>query len=346
MGWEWTFGALLSLVVFIAATNVLVDPAGLYRPGRAQPRNLRVRKLALLRKLRSRPCATLVLGSSRMFNMSLIGQARFPQPPLNFAITEARVEDYLASWHLVRAAQDVPPRLVLVGVEHPAFHPTLPPKWDARNSGGYAEALAGIGALRKDDDERWRALLTPWQFHQSLIELQRRWWARRGGHRPKFRWSPDGSATWTDLLEGKRNPRRLRRQLRNFPCTGLGIFSYRRVGEQRLRWFEQLLAECAADGCSVVAYIVPAHPALVQRTWQIGFAPVHEQLVAALEAACARHGAQFADWFDCSGLGLGSDDFRDLMHPTDEGQAVIAAHIAALLAERGSAPVEADAATR
>ncbi len=317
-----------ALAAFVVATNYFVDPAGLYHARRRrQLRNLRLRKLSLLKGLRRMPCATLILGSSRVFNLSLTGDARFAQPTLNFAVTTAKAEDYLAGYRLVRAAQGTAPRLVIVGIEHPAFHPTLPPQWEAYTAGAYTKELEALGALRVGATWRWRMLLSPLQFHQSLIEVQRRW-RNRGGAPQKFRWSADGSGTWHDLLQGKRNPRLLRRQLRNFPRTGLAARSYTKVGEQRLGWFETLLRDCAVDGASVVAYIVPAHPLLVDKTWELGFRPVHEQLVDGLQDHCSAHGAHFADWFDCAKLCLDAEYFRDVMHLTDEGQAVVAVHLA------------------
>jgi hypothetical protein len=170
-------------------------------------------------------------------------------------------------------------------------------------------------------------LLSPLQLHPSLIELQRRWRQRKGA-RQKFRWSADGSGTWIDLIEGKRNPRLLARQLRNFPRTGLGVRTYTCVGEQRLRWFEETLEQCAAEGMRVVSYIVPAHPLLVEKTWQVGFRPVHGQLVAKLSTVSEQHGAVFRDWFDGSSMGLTEAHFRDAMHLTDDGQKIVAEHLA------------------
>lgn len=334
---------LFALAALIAATNFLTDPAGIYRPAKAkQARNLRLRKLALLKGLKRAPCATLVLGSSRVFNLSLAGDDRFPQPTLNFAVTTAKAEDYLAGYRLVRDAlggAGVPPvtgqrpapplRLVVIGIEHPAFHPTMKPQWEAYTAGRYTAMLQELGAVQIGPTWRWRMLLSPLQFHQSLIVLQRRWRERKGA-KQKFRWSADGSGTWMDLLEGKRNPRLLRRQLRNFPRTGLAVGSYTRPGQQRLRWFEDLLEACAVDGTKVIAYIVPAHPLLVQKTWELGFRPVHDQLVAALTDISFECCAVFRDWYDGTELGLTEEHFRDVMHLTDEGHQVIARRLAEL----------------
>jgi hypothetical protein len=338
---------LVGVCALVAGVNYFVDPAGLYHPGRArQGRNLRLRKLALLKGLTRRPAATLVLGSSRVFNLALGGNPAFPQPVLNFAVTTAKAEDYLAGYRLVREAQAAP-RLVLVGIEHPAFHPSMPAQWEAYTAGRYTQELGAIGAVRVGPRWRWAMLLSPLHFHQSLIELQRQarvrggvaslllsgqWQARPATH--KFRWQADGSATWTDLLEGKRNPRLLKRQLRNFPRTGLGVRTYRRVGAWRLEWFTELLVQCRAEGAQVVAYIVPAHPLLVQRTWDVGFRPVHGELVRALEAACIEHGAQFRDWFDGAALGLTPEHFRDVMHLTDDGQEVVAEALSKLVTHK------------
>jgi hypothetical protein len=333
---------LCALALLVVLTNYLTDPADLYHPRRArQARNLRLRKLALLKGLKRTPCATLVLGSSRVFNLTLVGDARFPQPTLNFAVTTAKAEDYVVGYKLVREAmggsgggagipareeadKNVRPsiRMVIIGIEHPAFHPTMPPQWEAYTAGKYTDVLQQMGAVRINPSWRWRMLLSPLQFHQSLIALQRKWRERKGA-KQKFRWSADGSGTWLDLLAGQRNPRLLRRQLRNFPRTGLAVRSYTRVGEQRLRWFEELLDMCHADGAHAVAYIVPAHPLLVAKTWDLGFKPMHEQLVEALHQTCSEHDATFADWYDGTQLGLDESHFRDVMHLTDEGQAII-----------------------
>jgi hypothetical protein len=345
---------LLALALLVAGTNYVTDPAGIYRPAKSkQARNLRLRKLSLLKGVKRAPCATLVLGSSRVFNLSLNGDERFPQPTLNLAVTTAKAEDYLASYELVREAVGAAPahpssmhstsavefcieegragatpthhspiRLVIIGIEHPAFHPTMKPQWESYTAGKYTDELQQIGAVQITRAWRWRMLLSPLQFHQSLIVLQRRWRERKGA-KQKFRWSADGSGTWMDLLEGKRNPRLLRRQLRNFPRTGLAVRSYTRAGEQRLRWFEELLAQCQLDGAQAVAYIVPAHPLLVEKTWELGFKPMHDKLVEALSHACSAYGALFADWYDGSELGLNEQHFRDVMHLRDEGQAVI-----------------------
>jgi hypothetical protein len=314
---------VFALAFLVVTINFLTDPAGIYHSRRArQTRNLRVRKLSLLKALKRAPCATLVLGSSRVFNLSLAADERFPQPTLNFAVTTAKAEDYLAGYKLVRAGQADPIRRVIIGIEHPAFHPTMQPQWEAYTAGKYTDVLQQIGAVQIGPAWRWRMLLSPLQFRQSLIQLQRNWRERKGA-KQKFRWSADGSGTWLDLLEGKRNPRLLRRQLRNFPRTGLALRSYTRVGEQRLRWFEELLAQCQADGTQVIAYIVPAHPLLVARTWELGFKPMHVELVAALSQVSVEHGMVFHDWYDSAALGFTEQNFRDVMHLTDEGQALV-----------------------
>jgi hypothetical protein len=320
--------SVLAFALLVAATNWLIDPAGIYRGRRKPSRNLRLRKLALLKGLRRQPCGTLVLGSSRVFNLMLADDIRFPQPPLNFAVTTAKAEDYLAGYLLV--SEVAKPTLVVIGIEHPAFHPTLAPQWEAFTAGRYTDMLEGIGALKRAAGWRWRMLLSALQFHQALIVVQRGWRERKGA-RQKFRWSADGSGTWLDLLEGRRNPRLLRRQLRNFPRTGLAIRSYRRIGEQRLRWFAQLLELCAADGARVIAYVVPAQPQLVARTWELGFEPIHEQLIAALAGLSAQHGAVFNDWYDGAQLGLDAAHFRDVLHLTDEGQALIRERLAQMI---------------
>jgi hypothetical protein len=318
-----------ALTLIVAGTNYAVDPSGLYRPtAQKQARNLRQRKLALLKGLQRKPVQTLILGSSRVFNLHLSGDRRFPQPVLNFSVTTAKAEDYLAGYRLVRASQPQPPRLVLVGIEHPAFHPRLPAQWEAYTARAFTDELERTGALCCRRGWRWRMLLCATHFRQSLVELERRHKARSGRLKQKFRWQPDGTATWIDLLEGKRNPRLMERQLRTFPRTGLAARSYRRPSPERLRLFEQLLAECETDGVQVIAYIVPAHPRLVELTRSIWQGGVEQSLVRELSELCARHGATFRDWFDPEALGLTDPDFRDVMHPIDEAQRRIADAVA------------------
>jgi hypothetical protein len=153
--------SVLALAALVALTNWLTDPAGIYRPAKSkQTRNLRQRRLSLLKAQARKPCATLVLGSSRVYNLQLAGDSRFPQPTLSFAVTVAKAEDYLACFRLVREArmgdgtgaspvgQDtqamapvLPVQMVIIGIEHPAFHPSMPPHWEAYTAGRDSDAL-------------------------------------------------------------------------------------------------------------------------------------------------------------------------------------------------------------
>lgn len=344
----WTAAAAAGLAALCALVNWVVDPGGLYRGTPKQPRNLRARKTGLLRAIygarsgqtqakgtntqnrTAKQLGTLLIGSSRCFNLVLSGDERFPQPVFNFSVTAARAEDWLAAWSTAIEILSAPPRLVIICAELPALHPTLPSEWEALTEPAWATQLDRAGAIRRGAAWRWGMLLSLVQLRRSLSELQRRFKERDGRCGAKFLWNADGSASWHDLRQGQRNPRLIARQLRSYPRNGIGIHSYTRVGEMRLRMLKLLLAEARAGGTRVLVYLAPEHPRMMARLGGAG-ERVREIAAEALQAACMEAGSGFLDLSLASNLELTEDDFRDAMHLVDSAQGRVREHLAAAL---------------
>jgi len=322
---------LLGLLALAVLLSLAVDPAGLYWRRSKQPRNLRLRKLELLRQLGSRravaPLGSLVLGSSRVFNLMLSGNPDYPQPVFNFAVTAAKAEDYLACWRIAQQTQPAPPRLLVVCLELAAFHPRLPTEWEALSAPDYRRVLEQIGVLRPSPFWRAGLLFSHVQLRQALTDIQRQLRGREKSA-AKFRWNADGSATWHDLLRGQRNPRLLARQLRTYPRNGIALRSFSRLGALRQHCFRTLLAEARAAGTQVLAYLAPEHPQLAERLGERG-RRIHAEASAWLASACQEQGACFLDLWSSASLGLNAEDYRDALHLVDSAQAQVEARLAA-----------------
>ncbi len=348
----WVLAALLTLWLVLLFLNWYVDPARIYRR-RHEPRparKLRERKLNLLREA-PKPIATLILGTSRVFNLDLLGSLErerqaepgggvtvelrpadstkalpaadlIPAPQFNFAVDGGMSEDWLAAWRWVcRLNADkgvAPPKLLVIGVGLPSFHPNKPLPWEALVERDFGAELVRLGALPPGDAWRWPLLLRYDTARHTLRYLQKRARRKREGYSAKFDYRADGVLHWLDS-DGAGGGGLLERQLRNYPRTGLLLSDYDRIGERRAAWFETLLAECSAAGTRVCLCIVPEHPRLVERERELGAERVHEMVRDYLARQCARHDALLLDWLDPASIGMDAGCFRDVMHFTEEG---------------------------
>lgn len=349
----WVLAVLSTLWLILLYLNWYVDPARIYRR-RHEPRparKLRERKLKLLRESPA-PVATLILGTSRVFNLDLLGsleRARadlpaglpddlIPAPQFNFAVDGGMSEDWLAAWRWVcrlnREKGGAPPRLLVIGVGLPSFHPKKPLPWEALVERDFGEELVRLGALPAGDTWRWPLLLRYDTARHTLRYLQKRARRKREGYSAKFDYRPDGVLHWLDS-DGAGGGGLLERQLRNYPRTGLLLSDYDRIGERRAAWFETLLAECSAAGTRVCLCIVPEHPRMVERERELGAERVHALVRDYLARQCERHGALLLDWLDPAQIGMDAGCFRDVMHFTETGARRLGA---ALLAELQPAP--------
>jgi hypothetical protein len=327
----WIAAAVLAMLACIALVNLAIDPAQLYRRSRRPVRALRARKLDLLRWRRGKPVHTLILGSSRAYNLDLAAEAAFPAPVLNMAVTAACTEDYLVAYRLVLAQQAEPIKLLVIACEPPALHPSSKLPWEAYISRGFTTELEQLGALRRGPLWRWLQLFSLTHFRESANEWQRQHKARKLQAHHKFQWRSDGYGTWLDSPLRKDNPRLTARQLRAYPRTGLRYRTYSCIGEQRAKWLEELLSAGDAAGTRVLAYIPPEHPELVALTDKLSGGRIYPLVAQLLAQALARHGGLFLDWHDPASLGLSAADFRDAIHPRDHAQARIAAELARVL---------------
>jgi hypothetical protein len=331
----WTLAAGLAGLACLALVNFYVDPAQLYRTTRRPVRALRARKLDLLRWRRGKPVRTLILGSSRAYNLDLSAETAFPAPVFNMAVTAACTEDYLAAYHLVLAHQTEPLALLVIACEPPALHPSSKLPWEAYISQGYTAELERLGAMHRGPLWRWLQLFSVTHFRESANEWQRLHRARKLQALHKFQWRADGYGTWLDNPLRQDNPRLTARQLRSYPRTGLRYHTYQRIGEQRAVWLGQLLAACQAAGTQVLVYIPPEHPELVALTDKLSGGLIYPMVAQHLARALAEHGGMFQNWHDPACLGLSAADFRDAIHPRDSAQARIAAELARVLTAAG-----------
>ena len=331
----WTASCLLGLALLVALVNYWVDPAQLYRRSRRPVRALRARKLDLLRWRRGKPVRTLVLGSSRAYNLDLAAEAAFPAPVFNLAVTAACTEDYLACYNLVLAHQSEPIELLVIACEPPALHPTGKLPWEAYISKEYTAELEQLGAIRRGSLWRWLQLFSITHFRESANEWMRLRKARKLQALHKFQWRADGYGSWLDNPLRQDNPRLTARQLGAYPRTGLRYQSYNRISERRAQWLDELLELCRANGTRVLVYIPPEHPELVALTDQLSDGRIYPMVAGHLAAALERHAGVFLDWHDPAGLGLTAADFRDAIHPRDGAQARIAGRLAEELTRRG-----------
>ncbi|MCC7479568.1 hypothetical protein IT575_14090 [bacterium] len=341
---------LLALWLTLLFLNWYVDPARIYRRRHeVRPaRKLRERKLKLLREAKQ-PIATLILGTSRVFNLDLLGclererqaesskaagdgparaasgkpSAEFiPSPQFNFAVDGGMSEDWLAAWRWVCRLNAQkgggPPRLLIIGVGLPSFHPCKPLPWEALVERDFGQELVALGALPAGDFWRWPLLLRYDTARHTLRYLQKRARRKRDGYSAKFDYREDGVLHWLDQDKAGGGGL-LERQLRSYPRTGLLLQSFERIGDRRGAWFEALLAECASAGTRVCICIVPEHPRMFEREQELGAKRVHDMVHSYLEQHCAASGALLLDWLDPASIGFDEACFRDIMHFTEPG---------------------------
>lgn len=107
------------------ALVIVIDPRADFETGRfpAVVQDVRAVKMRLFRAaLQHEPITGLVLGSSRSMKLNPADlQRRTGQPFFNFAVDNARTEDYLAIYRWVKA-QGTHPRLMIIGVDIEDLH--------------------------------------------------------------------------------------------------------------------------------------------------------------------------------------------------------------------------------
>jgi hypothetical protein len=327
--------ALLTAVVLLGAVafvNYYADPGLLYhkKGKRRQARNVRARKLVLLKNL-VEPFQTLVLGSSRVLNLDLTPAQGFPHPVFNYSVTTARAEDYLVSYRLFRQRQGAPPKVAVVSCEISAFHPTLQQPWEGKTAGVYTQELVKLGAMPRGKWWKYAALFSNEHLRESLNHLK---WIARGkkkGFSHKFRWEASGVGAWLDSLNAEAKRRLIARQIRRYPRSGIGLSTFRAPCPKRLAYLEQLLVEGCADGVRFIIYLAPENPILLKAMLPLNVGRLYLKTATALSELAAKHGAVFRDWHDPSSLGLGEGDFRDIMHLTDVAQGLVALKLEKLL---------------
>lgn len=333
---------MLAVAVVIAAAmllaaafiNFYADPGLLYhRKGkRRQARNVRARKLTLLKNL-IQPFRTVVLGSSRVLNLDLNHAEGFPRPAFNYSVTAARAEDYLASYRLFTRLQKAAPEVAVVSCEISAFHPTLPQPWEGKTAGVYTAELIAMGALKRSRFWKWGALFSLEHLRESLNHLK---WITRGkrrGFEHKFRWEAGGVGAWLGTLDENARRNLIARQTRRYPRSGIALGTFHAPCPARLGYLEQLLDEGAAQGTRFIIFLAPENPHLLAQMHKLGAGALYAKAADAIATVAAKHGAVFRDWHDPSLVGLGEGDFRDIMHLTDEAHRRFALEMERLLAE-------------
>ncbi len=322
------------LMLAVAFINYYADPGLLYhRKGkRRQARNVRARKLVLLKNL-VQPFRTVVLGSSRVLNLDLNPAVRFPHPVFNYSVTAARAEDYLASYRMFVRRQKAAPEVAVVSCEISAFHPTLPQPFEGLTAGAYTDELIAMGALRRGPMWKYAALFSLSHLRESLNHLK---WIARGkkkGFEHKFRWEAGGVGAWLDPLDDAARKSLIARQTRRYPRSGIGLSTFHEPSRERLGYLEQLLVEGGAQGTRFIIFIAPENPQLLAEALKLGAGHLYVKCADAIAKMANARGAVFRDWHDPALLGLSEGDFRDIMHLTDEAHRRVARELERLLDE-------------
>ncbi len=320
------------LMLAVAFVNYYADPGLLYhRKGkRRQARNVRARKLVLLKNL-VQPFRTVVLGSSRVLNLDLNPAEAFPHPVFNYSVTTARAEDYLASYRMFVRRQKAAPDVAVVSCEISAFHPALPQPWEGKTAGAYTDELIAMGALRRGPGWKYAALFSHEHLRESISQLK---WIARGkkqGFGHKFRWEASGVGAWLGRLDDAARRGLIARQTRRYPRSGIGLRTFHEPSLARLGYLEQLLIEGGAQGTRFIIFIAPENPSLLAEVLKLGAGHLYAKCADAISNIAAEHGAVFRDWHDPALLGLSEGDFRDIMHLTDEAHGRLALVLEKLL---------------
>jgi hypothetical protein len=317
----------------MVGVNLAVDPAGIFHDrsealaerwaaeGEVEiPGNVDERRLLEEMIRRAPPSAdAIVLGSSRSMQLRA---ASFPhRKMLNLSVSGASVEDHLALYELAWE-HGIQPKLVVL---------TLDPWVLNRNSGqdrwkslgrAYDRALQRLELsdesrrdARLDDLHRFRQLVSPAYFQESLKSLWKEARSPRSSGAFSRRLTRDGSTDYPRAFVEA--PPESVRQLADLFVRGPEVYAldgFSGVDERALTLLEGLVKTLRARNVGLRIFLAPYHPRVY------AFLASNERYRAVKTAEsrfrdlAAREGIPVIGSYDPAACGFGDHDFLDGMH--------------------------------
>jgi len=256
--------AFIAAALLIAAINFVVDPTDVFHTGLFPPVTWvdRDEKSVFFTQMQPKP-QLLILGSSRMMKMnpacatSLSGLKTF-----NFAVNDARAEDYVAILGFVSDHGGAPKR-ILIGIDSEGLS-NAPFDWRLANSKYLSRYLPVRPSKFSHLGEN---LLSRIQLAASMSSVR-----HVLTHQTEtIRVGPDGYLTYIDLEAAKsRGTFDLRREIR-VSITGYATSfeHFDGLSPVRVAMLHDFFTQCHAKGIQVDAVIPPLHPdvlAAMERT--------------------------------------------------------------------------------
>jgi hypothetical protein len=267
--------AAAAFAALYAGIARVVDPRGEFGSGLfpVVESDARAEKMRLFRAYAAEAApAGLILGSSRAMKVHprtlerATGQRFF-----NFAVDNARAEDYLAIYRWVRQ-QGVRPKLLVVGLDVEALHDDDRAEASLLHDGALMATLGSGGPAE-------RGLLAP--FRGSAVRLAKQYKATftieylndmvtavrlallpRSRPVPLMEFEPDGYLRYRRWeLQRAAGRFRFDQDLERCLTKSLGRFeAMRRLSGRRRAYVQELADEARADGVRVVVWITTLHP--------------------------------------------------------------------------------------
>ena len=320
--WKVFLATLVSLVLFSAIMNVIVDPFAIYGTGvfDALEFNRYQYKYLLLKDFEPKPEA-LVIGSSRV---------TFMDPEIIEEITgyrcfvwgcpDARMEIEYAMLRIALEEFHCPIKLLIVGVEPEVFHPTKPIHPEAKVIDEYTKYFEETPGWSKFA-EKFSRLFTIEQTLASIKVIARE---IRGQESERlFDFRADGFPLLPENTYDEA-PARIQEGILHYPYGGFGLNEFTGLSEEREHYFEEILRICDENDIRVYAITTPLHPDLVRKLVSLDAKPIFDDTAEYVGGEVEKHGGIFRDYTTIDSFGGSADYFLDAYHMTpDNGNILV-----------------------
>lgn len=330
----------LPLPLLVAAVNVTVDPASLFRRDyeyRAAQIVADGHNAAHLKNMDDRifekDCAallpaapgTLVLGSSRC--MQVTARTVGDETLFNAGVTNGDLRDSISLYTLYGQLGKRPARVILMA-DYCAFNPN---KLDDRaNTEGYAEFAQATGTeeLRTPPrQEKWRQLFAPTYFQAALAYLES---GTAGSDVPvptdEYEGETDmrradGSYSYNREFRSQTAEQRMQNGWTTAWDIGFNMGAYAEDSPVLREQFERFVRQMLDDGVQVTLLLPPINPYMYDLMAADGRYARELALEGYFRDFAQQNGLTAVGSYDARALGLSEDDFYDALHCSMEATA-------------------------
>jgi hypothetical protein len=269
------FVALAAFAVVYGGAMRWVDPRGEFGGGRFPVVELdaRAEKMRLFRAFREATApAGLILGSSRSMKLRPRALAEAAGAPFfNFAVDNARAEDYLAIYRWVRQ-QGVAVRYLVIGLDVEALHDDDRPDPGLVRNGELVQALlrpglpvpgASLGVTRPGLVRRLKQEKATFriEYVEDAARALRLFWRPAERPTPLMEFERDGYLRYRRWeVQRAAGTFRFDEDMERCLAKYLGRFDHmRRLSESRRAYLREVVEEAHGDGARVLVWITALH---------------------------------------------------------------------------------------